>query len=85
MLRLVLKYLIPIRMTFGIMPSKSIFDNFESLKLLYEGFTTAIKRGDVRSYENLLAESDTQLMKNGSYFTIESARILAFRSVLKKV
>lgn len=72
-------------MAIGILPKKNLFDRYPNLEALYGGFVTAIVKGDIRSYDTLLSNLQTSLIKSGTYFVVEASRILTVRTLFKKV
>jgi hypothetical protein len=85
--RMILQYLIPCRLLAGSLPSSSLLARFPSLSALYSPFITAIRRGDVQSYDAALATPTLEkaLVKNGTYLAIERAREISLRGLLKLV
>ncbi|KAG0223403.1 COP9 signalosome (CSN) subunit [Actinomortierella wolfii] len=83
--RLILHYLIPVKMMRGILPSKRILKEFPELERIYGPLSRAIKTGNLRIFdEGLTAESDI-LIAVGTYLAVERCRIVAMRQLFKKV
>jgi hypothetical protein len=84
---MILQYLIPCRMLAGSLPSSTLLARFPSLSALYSPFITAIRKGDVRSYDAALATPmlEKALVKNGTYLAVERAREISLRGLLKLV
>lgn len=84
---MILQYLIPCRLLTGSLPSSKLLARYPSLSALYSPFISAIRRGDVRSYDAALATPmlEKALVKNGTYLAFERAREISIRGLLKLV
>ncbi|KAF8607001.1 hypothetical protein BDV93DRAFT_604299 [Ceratobasidium sp. AG-I] len=82
---LVLTYLLPLRLCRGILPSETLFARFPRLGELYSGFVAAIKAGDLRAYDEALVWAEQRLTDMGTYLTVEKAREICVRQLLRKV
>ncbi|KAI9204767.1 uncharacterized protein BJ171DRAFT_503548 [Polychytrium aggregatum] len=82
---LILNYLIPTRLLYGILPSPKLFQRYPSLAALYEGFSNAIQSGDLASFDECLSQSEQLLFQKGTFLTIEKCRLLCVRTLFKKV
>ncbi|KDN44012.1 hypothetical protein RSAG8_05744, partial [Rhizoctonia solani AG-8 WAC10335] len=82
---LILTYLIPLRLCRGILPSDTLFARFPRLGELYSPFVTAIKSGDLRAYDEALVWAERRLTDMGTYLTVEKAREICVRELLRKV
>lgn len=83
--RLILTYLIPLRLCRGVLPSETLFTRFPRLGELYSAFVAAIKAGDLRAYDDALAWAERRLTDMGTYLTVEKAREICVRELLRKV
>ncbi|VDB97135.1 unnamed protein product [Peniophora sp. CBMAI 1063] len=54
-LQMILTYLIPLRLFRGHMPSAALLTAYPALENLYSQFLTAIRKGDIESYDKALA------------------------------
>ncbi|CAE6451760.1 unnamed protein product [Rhizoctonia solani] len=82
---LILTYLIPLRLCRGILPSEALFARFPRLGELYSPFVIAIKNGDLRAYDEALVWAERRLTDMGTYLTVEKAREICVRELLRKV
>ncbi|KAB5595850.1 Protein CSN12 [Ceratobasidium theobromae] len=82
---LILTYLIPLRLCRGVLPSETLFTRFPRLGELYSAFVAAIKAGDLRAYDDALAWAERRLTDMGTYLTVEKAREICVRELLRKV
>lgn len=82
---LILTYLVPLRLCRGALPSEVLFTRFPRLGELYSAFVTAIKNGDLRAYDEALTWAERRLTDMGTYLTVEKAREICVRELLRKV
>ncbi|KAF8685612.1 PCI domain [Rhizoctonia solani] len=82
---LILTYLVPLRLCRGILPSNTLFTRFPRLGELYSPFVIAIKNGDLRGYDEALLWAERRLTDMGTYLTVEKAREICVRELLRKV
>ncbi|KAG8689273.1 COP9 signalosome (CSN) subunit [Ceratobasidium sp. 395] len=81
---LILTYLIPLRLCRGVLPSEVLFAQFPRLGELYSVFVAAIKSGDLRAYDEALVWAERRLTDMGTYLTVENAREICLRELLRK-
>ncbi|KAI8053416.1 PCI-domain-containing protein [Syncephalis plumigaleata] len=80
----ILKFLIPVRLLRGILPSDKLLARYKSISLTYQPFVDAIRKGDVKQYDVLLLDREQLLARMGTYLTLERARYIAVRTLLRK-
>lgn len=83
--RLILTYLIPIRLTRGILPSTALLEPHSQLSLIYTPFVEAIRSGNLRRFDETLVWAEQRLLLKGTYLAVESAREVCLRRLLKKM
>lgn len=83
--RLILQTLLPVKLMRGILPTKALFNEFKKTREIYGDLATAIKKGDVKSFNVALANSESLLIRQGTYFAIEKAESIAIRQLFRKV
>ncbi|KAI9594191.1 COP9 signalosome complex subunit 12 [Syncephalis fuscata] len=81
----ILKFLIPIRLLRGILPSRDLLKRYSRISLAYTPFIEAIRTGDVKSYDKMLFDREQLLARMGTYLTVERARYIAVRTLFRKV
>ncbi|KAI0375941.1 hypothetical protein BV20DRAFT_932648 [Pilatotrama ljubarskyi] len=81
----VLTYLIPLRMFRGHLPSRELLERFPVLDDLYTPFITALRKGDIRSYDASLDRFERRLVDLNLYLTLEKARELCIRGLFRRV
>ncbi|XP_044731020.1 PCI domain-containing protein 2 [Chrysoperla carnea] len=81
--RLILIYLVPVKMLLGYMPSKSVLEKYDVLQFweLVEG----VKRGDLRQLDQVQEKHESFFIKCGIYLIVEKLKIIAYRNLFKKV
>jgi len=81
----ILTYLIPLRILKGVLPSRELLDRFPSLDDLYSPFITAIRNGDIKSYDEALERFETRLIGLNLWLTLEKAREICIRGLFRRV
>jgi len=82
---LILTYLIPLQMLRGRLPSRVLLSKFPRLEQLYTPFVLAIRSGDVKRYDSVLAWGEQHLVSLNVWLCVEKAREICVRGLLKKV
>ncbi|KAJ3184899.1 COP9 signalosome (CSN) subunit [Gaertneriomyces sp. JEL0708] len=82
---MILNFLIPTRFILGILPQNALLERYPALHHLYGNFVLAIRRGDVKLYDDSLLNLQTELVNHGTYLTVERTRSLAVRMLFKRV
>lgn len=83
--RLILQTLLPVKLMRGVLPTQALFDEFTKTRQIYSDLATAIKKGDVKSFNVALSNSESLLIRQGTYFAIEKAESIAIRQLFRKV
>lgn len=84
-IRVILKFLLPIRLMRGKMPSRLLFERYPKSRHLYSQLVQSIKAGNVRTFDMRLDKVGPILIRQGTYFAVEKARSLAIRQLFRKV
>ncbi|CAG8447358.1 5393_t:CDS:10 [Acaulospora morrowiae] len=82
---LILRYLIPIWLIRGVLPSREILSRYPRLNKLYKPFVDAIRDGNVKNFDDALAKNEMKLVSQNTFLTVELAREIAMRVLFKKV
>ena len=69
----------------GHLPSKELLRRFPVLEDLYTPFITAIRTGDIRSYDACLDRFERRLVDLNLWLTLEKARELCIRELFRRV
>lgn len=84
--RLILTYLIPTHLlTTHSLPSPRLLRYYPHLSSLFNPLTRAIRLGSLSAYDEALAAGEPEFVKRRIYLTLERARDLCLRNLLRKV
>jgi COP9 signalosome complex subunit 12 len=83
--RLILTYLIPLRLLKGQLPSKALLSRFPRLDELHAPFIRALRAGDIKGYDVALAWAEKRTVEMGVSLSVEKARELCLRGLFRKV
>ncbi|XP_055713992.1 PCI domain-containing protein 2 homolog [Phlebotomus papatasi] len=81
--RLILIYLVPVKMLLGYMPKQEILKMYDVLQF-YE-LACALREGNVRKFDDVIAKHEAFFIKFGIYLLVEKLKIIAYRNLFKKV
>ncbi|KAG9298189.1 hypothetical protein G9A89_002677 [Geosiphon pyriformis] len=82
---LILRYLIPVWLIRGVLPSKALIERYPRLKALYSPFINAIRIGNVKAFDIAFANAEHRLVEQGTFLTVEMARAISLKTLFKKV
>ena len=81
--RLILIFLIPVKMHIGVMPSIQLLEEYDLMHFMK--VSDAIKSGNLRKLDDALEGNSEFFWKYGIYLILEKLRIIAYRNVFKRV
>lgn len=81
--RLILVFLIPVKMLLGIMPTKSLLQRYDLME--FEPVVKAVKEGNLNELDQALASYSDFFWRYGIYLILEKLKTIAYRNVFKKV
>ncbi|KAJ1983920.1 COP9 signalosome (CSN) subunit [Dimargaris verticillata] len=81
----ILAFLIPTRLYQGILPMQALLERYPALGAVYQPLVTAIKTGNIKLFDERLAQHEHLLLRQGTYLALEQARNIAIRTLFKKV
>lgn len=81
--RLILIFLIPVKMLIGSMPSIKLLRTFDLMH--FQDLVSAVRKGDLRSLNEALERHSDFFWKYGIYLILEKLKIIAYRNLFKKV
>jgi len=81
--RLILQYLIPVKMILGTLPSKSLLTKYNLRE--FAEVVEAMRRGDVRRLDAALRQHEATFVKQGTYLLLEKLRMSVYRTLFKKI
>ncbi|KAK8918253.1 hypothetical protein KSP39_PZI021111 [Platanthera zijinensis] len=82
-LRMILKYLIPVKLSIGILPKMSLLDKFHLTE--YTNIVKALKQGDLRLLRRALQEHEDQFLRTGVYLVLEKLELQVYQRLVKKI
>lgn len=81
--RLILIYLVPVKMLLGYMPTKALLEKYDLLQL-WE-VVEAVKSGHVNQLGDVMQKHQSFFIKCGIYLILERLKIITYRNLFKKV
>nr|XP_010912927.1 enhanced ethylene response protein 5-like [Elaeis guineensis] len=82
-IRMILKYLIPVKLSLGILPKMGLLEKHNLLE--YKDVINALKSGDLRLLRRALREHEDQFLKSGVYLVLEKLELQVFQRLVKKI
>ncbi|XP_034829645.1 PCI domain-containing protein 2 homolog [Maniola hyperantus] len=81
--RLILTYLIPVKMLLGYMPKENLLKKYDLLQFL--DLITMVKNGDLRGIDKIMEQHESFFISAGIYLIVEKLKIIAYRNLFRKV
>ncbi|KAK6196245.1 hypothetical protein SNE40_001506 [Patella caerulea] len=81
--RLILIYLIPVKMLLGHMPKASLLRKYDLLQ--FENVARAVSSGNLLQLNDALDENESFFIKCGIYLILEKLKVITYRNLFKKV
>ncbi|XP_050343447.1 PCI domain-containing protein 2 [Nymphalis io] len=81
--RLILTYLIPVKMLLGYMPTRGLLQKYDLLQ--FWDLTSVVKNGDLRGIDRIMEMHESFFIKAGIYLIVEKLKIIAYRNLFRKV
>lgn len=82
-IRMILKYLIPVKLSIGILPKTSLLEKYNLTE--YNNIVLALRRGDLRLLQGALQEHEDQFLRSGVYLVLEKLELQVYQRLLKKI
>ncbi|XP_024399951.1 enhanced ethylene response protein 5 [Physcomitrium patens] len=82
-IRMVLKYLIPVKLSLGVMPSKLLLERYGLLE--YKEVIQALRTGDIRLLRQALQTNEDQFLRSGVYLVLEKLELQCYRRLMRKI
>lgn len=82
-IRMILKYLIPVKLSIGILPGDLLLEKYNLLE--YRDVVLALKRGDLRLLRCALQQHEDRFLRSGVYLVLEKLELQVYRRLLKKI
>lgn len=81
--RLILTYLVPVKMLLGFMPSQHLLQKYDLMQ--FWDLVSAVKKGDLRGIDSAMEEHEGFFIKAGIYLIVEKLKITAYRNLFRLV
>ncbi|XP_026497015.1 PCI domain-containing protein 2 [Vanessa tameamea] len=81
--RLILTYLIPVKMLLGYMPTRALLQKYDLLQ--FWDLTSVVKNGDLRGIDRIMEMHENFFISAGIYLIVEKLKIIAYRNLFRKV
>ncbi|XP_030837587.1 PCI domain-containing protein 2 isoform X2 [Strongylocentrotus purpuratus] len=81
--RLILIYLLPVKMLLGHMPKTSLLEKYDLMQ--FADIAKATKTGDLRLLTSAMSKNEAFFIKCGVYLIIEKLQTITYRNLFKKV
>ncbi|XP_076904122.1 enhanced ethylene response protein 5-like [Bidens hawaiensis] len=82
-IRMILKYLVPVKLSIGILPTKSLLEKYNLVE--YNDIVLAMKRGDLRLLRRALEEHEDRFLRSGVYLVLEKLELQVYQRLVKKI
>lgn len=81
--RLILIYLVPVKMLLGYMPRQETMQKFNVPQ--FHELAVALKQGNLRGFDHVMQKYEAFFIDTGIYIIVEKLKIIAYRNLFKKV
>ncbi|XP_073132363.1 enhanced ethylene response protein 5 [Henckelia pumila] len=82
-IRMILKYLIPVKLSIGTLPRDSLLQKFNLNE--YSDVVLALRRGDLRLLRHALQEHEDRFLRSGVYLVLEKLELQVYQRLIKKI
>lgn len=81
--RLILVYLVPVKMLLGYMPSRQLLEKYNVLQ--FHELAQALRDGNVRRFDEVIQQHESFFIECGIYLIVEKLKTIGYRNLFKKV
>ncbi|KAG7313482.1 hypothetical protein JYU34_000614 [Plutella xylostella] len=81
--RVILTYLVPVKMILGYMPSIDILQKYDLMQ--FDKLVTAVKAGNIQGIDDALTEHEGFFINSGIYLVVEKLKITGYRNLFRLV
>ncbi|CAL0330308.1 unnamed protein product [Lupinus luteus] len=82
-IRLILKHLIPVKLSIGILPKDRLLEKYNLLE--YSNIVQALRRGDLRLLRCALQDHEDRFLRSGVYLVLEKLELQVYQRLVKKI
>mmetsp|Transcript_5687 Transcript_5687/g.7999 ORF Transcript_5687/g.7999 Transcript_5687/m.7999 type:complete len:400 (-) Transcript_5687:63-1262(-) len=79
----VLKYLIPIKLLRGRLPTIKLLEKYELVEFI--PFVKSLRQGDLRTFSETLLANQDKFIRNGTYLLLEKCKTVCHRNLFKRI
>lgn len=81
--RLILIYLVPVKMLLGYMPKRDVLEKYAVLQ--FHELACALKEGNVQKFDEVIQRHESFFIECGIYLIVEKLKTIAYRNLFKRV
>lgn len=81
--RLILIYLVPVKMLLGYMPKRQMLERYEVLQ--FHELACALKEGNVLKFDEVILRHESFFIEYGIYLIVEKLKTIGYRNLFKRV
>ncbi|XP_017768757.1 PREDICTED: PCI domain-containing protein 2 [Nicrophorus vespilloides] len=81
--RLILFYLVPVKMLLGYMPSRKVLEKYDVQQ--FWDLVQAVSQGNLKLFDELMEKHEQFFIKCGIYLIVDKLKIIAYRNLFRKV
>ncbi|KAK5668827.1 COP9 signalosome (CSN) subunit [Batrachochytrium dendrobatidis] len=81
----ILAYLVPAQLMRGILPHPRLFTKYPAIGNIYQEFVHAVRSGNVKRFDDAFQIHEAELIRRGTWLTIELVRLLVLRTLFRNV
>lgn len=81
--RLILIYLVPVKMLLGYIPSRNVLERYDVLE--FSGLVDAVCQGNLKIFDEIMEYHESFFIDSGIYLIVDKLKIIAYRNLFKKV
>ncbi|KAH6567705.1 hypothetical protein BASA50_003961 [Batrachochytrium salamandrivorans] len=83
--QLILDYLVPAQLIRGILPHPRLFEKYPQIDEIYGEFVASVRSGNVQQFDVALIRHQSELIRRGTWLTVELVRLLVLRTLFRNV
>lgn len=81
--RLILIYLVPVKMLLGYMPSYKVLEKYDVVE--FWELVCAVCQGNLKLFDEIMEKHESFFIKCGIYLIVDKLKIIAYRNLFRKV
>lgn len=81
--RLILIYLVPVKMLLGYMPRREMLERYDVLQ--FHELACALKEGNIAKFDEVIQRHEKFFIEYGIYLIVEKLKIIGYRNLFKRV